>query len=166
MDKTIRCYIQGLVVATVLSCGPEEEKFYFILKENQQFCWRRKKVKVTQSCPAPCDPMDYRVHGILQARILKWIAIPFSRGSSQTRDQTQVPCTAGRFFTSWATREARGKWFLLRLRENVCECTLSHSVLSDSLQPHGLQPARSLSFLHWRVHSLPLSHLRSPREDI
>ena len=37
-----------------------------------------------------CDPMDYTVHGILQARILQWVAFPFSRGSSQLRDQTQV----------------------------------------------------------------------------
>ena len=43
---------------------------------------------------------------ILQARILKWAAIPFSRGSSYPRDQTQVSCIAGRFFTVWATREA------------------------------------------------------------
>ena len=48
----------------------------------------------------------YIVHGILQARILEWVAFPFSRGSSQPRDQTQVSCIAGRFFTSWATREA------------------------------------------------------------
>ena len=47
------------------------------------------------------------VHEILQARILEWIAIPFSRGSSQPRDGTQVSCIAGRFFTSWATREAQ-----------------------------------------------------------
>ena len=46
------------------------------------------------------------VHGVLQARILEWVAMPFSRGSSQPRDQTQVSCTADRFFTSWATREA------------------------------------------------------------
>ena len=45
-------------------------------------------------------------HGILQARIPEWVAIPFSRGSSQPRDQTQVSCIAGRFFTIWATREA------------------------------------------------------------
>ena len=50
--------------------------------------------------------MDYTVHGILQARILEWAAIPFSRESSQLRDQTQVFYTAGGFFTSWATREA------------------------------------------------------------
>ena len=48
------------------------------------------KVKGVQSCPTFCDPKDYIVHGILQARILAWIASPFSRGSSQTRDQTQV----------------------------------------------------------------------------
>ena len=43
------------------------------------------KVKVTQSCPTFCDPMDYTVHGILQARILEWVAVPFSRGSSRPR---------------------------------------------------------------------------------
>ena len=68
------------------------------------------KVKVTQSCPALCDPMDYTVHGILQARILEQIAFPFPRGSSQPRDQIQVSHTAGKFITSWATREARENW--------------------------------------------------------
>ena len=49
------------------------------------------KVKVTQSCLTLCNPMDYMYSpGILQARILEWVAIPFSRGSSQLRDQTQV----------------------------------------------------------------------------
>ena len=62
-------------------------------------------VKVTQSCPTLCDPMDYKVPGIFQARIPEWVAFPFSRGSSQPRDWTQVSCIAGRFFTSWATRE-------------------------------------------------------------
>ena len=60
-------------------------------------------------CPALYDPMDYTVHGILQARILEWVAFPFSRGSSQPRDQTQVSCIEGIFFTSWATREARNQ---------------------------------------------------------
>ena len=54
-----------------------------------------------------CDPMDYTVHGILLVRILEWVAFSFSRGSSQPRDRTQVSCIAGRFFTSWATREAQ-----------------------------------------------------------
>ena len=55
-------------------------------------------MKVTQSCLTLSDPMDYTVHGILQARILEWVAMPSSRGSSQPRDQTQVSCIAGRFF--------------------------------------------------------------------
>ena len=58
------------------------------------------KVKVAQSCLTLCDPMDYTVHGILQARILEWVVSPFSRGSSQPRDQTQVSLIAGGFFTS------------------------------------------------------------------
>ena len=54
--------------------------------------------------------MDCIAHGILQARILEWVAIPFSRGSSQPRDRTQDSCIAGGFLTSWAIREApRGK---------------------------------------------------------
>ena len=65
------------------------------------------KVKVAQLCPTLCDPMDYTLHGILQARILEWIAFAFSRGSSQTKDQTHISCIAGRFFTSWAIKEAR-----------------------------------------------------------
>jgi len=47
----------------------------------------RTKVKVAQSCPTLCDPMDYTGQGILQARILEWVAFPFSRGSSQPRDR-------------------------------------------------------------------------------
>ena len=58
------------------------------------------KVTVTPSCPTLCDPVDCTVHRILQATILEWVAVPFSRGSSQPRDQTQVSHTAGRFFTS------------------------------------------------------------------
>ena len=50
--------------------------------------------------------MDYIVHGILQARILERVALPFSRGAYQTRDRTQVSYIAGGFFTSWVTREA------------------------------------------------------------
>ena len=55
--------------------------------------------------------MDYTVHGILQARILGWVALSFSRWSSQPRDQTQVSCITGRFFTNWATREAQTVWY-------------------------------------------------------
>ena len=68
------------------------------------------EVKITQSCPTLCDPMGYTVHGILQVRILEWVAVPFSRRSSQPRDWTQVSCIVGWFFTSWATREAQEYW--------------------------------------------------------
>ena len=57
-------------------------------------------VKVAQLCLTLCDPMDCTVHGIFQARILEWVAFPFSRGSSQPRVQTQFSCIAGKFFTS------------------------------------------------------------------
>ena len=61
------------------------------------------KEKVTQSCLTLCDPMDYTVYGILQARRLEWVAGPFSRGSSQPRDQTQVSLIAGGFYPAEPT---------------------------------------------------------------
>ena len=66
---------------------------------------------VAQSCLTLCDPMDcslpgFSVRGILQVRILEWAAISFSGGSSWPRDQTQVSCIAGRFFTIWDACEA------------------------------------------------------------
>ena len=57
-------------------------RFIYLIK------WKWKSLSHLQLC----DPMDYKVHGILPARILEWVAIPFSRGSSQPRDQTQVSC--------------------------------------------------------------------------
>ena len=64
----------------------------------------------SQSCPILCNPVDYTAHGILQARILEWVALTLSRGSSKPRDQTQVSYIAGGFFTSWATREGQEYW--------------------------------------------------------
>ena len=63
------------------------------------------KVKFAQSRLTLCDPMDYGVYAILQARILEWVAFPISRGSSQSRDLTQVSCIAGGFFPA----EPQGK---------------------------------------------------------
>ena len=65
---------------------------------------------VTKSCltlfnSMDCSPPDSSLHGILQARVLKWVAIPFSGGSSPPRDRTQVSCIAGRIFTIRAIRE-------------------------------------------------------------
>ena len=91
-------------------------KSSFVIKaeSTQAFCllsprWK-VKVKVAQSCPTHCDPMDYKVHGILPARTLEWVAYPFSSGSSWPRDRTQVSCMAGGFFTTRATREAQEYW--------------------------------------------------------
>ena len=91
-----------------------------------------KKVEVAQSCLTLCYPMDYTVHGILQARILEWVAsgkLPFSGGSSQPRNQIRVPCIAGRFFTNWAkywvlkagTEEGEDK----ALQKHRCETQLT-----------------------------------------
>ena len=74
-------------------------------------CGFWKWSEVTQLCPTLCNPIDcslpgFSVHVIFQTRVLEWVAISFSRGSSQPRDQTQVSSIAGRCFTLWATREA------------------------------------------------------------
>ena len=81
---------------------------FFIWKSIRMDTEDKVKVKVTQLCPNLCNPREFRtIHGILQARILEWVAVPFSRGSSQPRDWTQVSRIAGGFFKSWATREAQ-----------------------------------------------------------
>ena len=68
-----------------------------------------RKVLFTQSCltrdPMDCSPPGSSVHRILQARILEWVVIPFSKGSFHPKDRTWVSCVAVRFFTKWATRE-------------------------------------------------------------
>ena len=82
------------------------------LKQELFYCcvWK-VRVLVAQSCPTLCDPMGCSLpgssaHGILQARILECVAIPFSRGSCCPRHQTLVSSVAGRFFTIWVNREA------------------------------------------------------------
>ena len=89
-------------------------------------------VLVAQLCPTFCDPMDYSlpgssVRGILQARILEWVAIPYSRGSSRPRDQTWVSGIAGKIFTVWATRE--GPWFF-----KVVKCKNIYKALGANTQ--------------------------------
>ena len=68
------------------------------------------KVKVSQLCPTLCDPMNYIVHGILQARILEWVVYPFSSGSSWRRNRTRVSCIAGGFFANWVVRKPLDFW--------------------------------------------------------
>ena len=97
-------------------------------------------MKVTQSCPTLCDPMDYTVHRILLVRILEWVAFSFSRESSQPRDQTQVSHTAGGFFTNRAIREAQAEhtWCLTGSGRNGC---------LHELVPIYLYPLRSFLYL-------------------
>ena len=89
-DRTPVSYLAGRFFTTEPPGKPHDERY---------------EVKVTQSCLTVCDPTDYTVHGILQARIPEWVDFSFSRGSSRPRDQTQVSSIASRFFTSWVTRE-------------------------------------------------------------
>ena len=102
------------------------------------------KEKVTQSSPALCYPMDYTVHGILKARILEQLAFPFSRGSSQPRDRTQVSCIVGRFFTSWATREGPKK---LARKKNINQCVSPMRVI---WRPYFI----FILFFNWRILAL------------
>ena len=118
--------------------------------------------------------MDYAIHSIIEARILEWVAFPFSRGSSQPRDWTQVSCIAGGFFTSWATREAQEYWSgwpipspadlpdrgielgspALQVDSFPTELSGKHesesrSVMSNSLRPHGLYSPWNFPGHYW-----------------
>ena len=75
----------------------------------KQRSWKESESESYSAVSDSLQPLGL-VHGILQARILGWVAFPFSRGSSQPRDQIQVSHIAGRFFTSWASREAQEYW--------------------------------------------------------
>ena len=71
---------------------------------------REVKVKVAQSFLALCNHKDYTAHKILQAKLLEWVAFPFSKEFSQPGDWTQVSHIVGGFFTSWAIMEAQEYW--------------------------------------------------------
>ena len=110
-----------------LATGPPDRSHLVLDMYGGLRCqWRVKASEwVTQSCPALCDPMHcslpgFSVHGILQAGILEWAAISFSRGSSQARDQTPVSWIAGEFFMVWDTREAPGARPFINYRRWFC----------------------------------------------
>ena len=91
---------------------------------------------VAQSSSTLCDPMDCSPQpplsmGVLQARIVEWVAMPSSRGSSQPRDWTQVSHIAGRFFTIWATREASQPPLFFSMKESESEVAQSCLTLCD-----------------------------------
>ena len=104
---------------------------------------------VAKSCPTLCNPRDcslpvFSVHGILQARILEWVAIPFSRGSSWHRNWTCVSCIAGRFFTVRVTREALGYLYQI-IKTRLVQKLLDGMILIVTTAPPptcGLQHAR------------------------
>ena len=99
---------------------------------------------VAQSCPTLCNPMDCSspgssFYGISQARILEWITISYSRGSSWPRDQTRISCVScigRRILYHWATWQAPITTY--------CSCCWVTSVVSDSVRPHRRQPTRML----------------------
>ena len=115
---------------------------------------------VTQSCLTLCNPMDCSlpgssVHGLLKARILEWVASPFSKGSSWPRDWTQVSCIASRCFTIWATREALQ---CKRLRFNLWV----EKILRDKQQQREWRPLTRFITIHmqiFKVCSLRVFHL-------
>ena len=90
-------------------------------KKPQLFCIRTGPLGYSLSSCIPgqssmSDPPGSSVHGILQARTLEWVAIPFSRGSPPPRDRTRVSCVAGRVFTVWASRDTHNlPWMLCKL---------------------------------------------------
>ena len=122
-------------------------------------------VLATQSCPTLWDPMDcnppgFSVHGILQACILEWIAMPSSRGASQPRDQTQISCIAGRLFSIWTTRlfpRAAQLKFTFVWREKLTWPQLSsrwHSALESSHYAlRKMQRKIWVKSQHWELHS-------------
>ena len=96
---------------------------------------------VAQSCPPLCDPIDLACQaslfiGILQTRILEWVAVPSSRGSSQPTDQTQISCIAGGFLTVWATRSGFGQ-----ISKGTCSLKWNKSAkFANCLQKETLSP--------------------------
>ena len=122
----------------------------FLLQKSSLWIWKVKpltgrkwsvggSVMLIPHDPMDCCLPDSSVHGILQVRILEWVAIPFSRGSSQPRDRTWVSCTAGRFFTIWATREDGPSSFLSQYSHSrsleVSDWSCSGHTTSLSLVP-------------------------------
>ena len=127
--SSVRGIFQAIVLEWIVisfstgSSQPRDQNWVSSIVDRRFTIWA---MLVTQSCPTLCDLMDCSppgssLHEIFQARILEWVAISFSRGSSQPRDRTQVTCTVGRFFTEWATREAQ--WNIIQ-PQNLKSCYL------------------------------------------
>ena len=133
----------AMMLALVLTANTSQ--IWLLIYYKIEWKWKL----VAELCLYLCYPVDYcppgsSVHGIFQARVLEWVAISFTRGSSPPRDWTWVSCMAGRFFTNWATRKAqkieynytfkkkkkkeypRTKWSLFQ-ESQTCSILKSHS---------------------------------------
>ena len=147
---------QGMVKETICLC---QSMSRFIIVAFIVFpLYSYLKSEVTQSCLILCNPMDCSlpgssIHGIFQARILEWVAISFSRGSSWPRDWTQVSGIAGRRFTVWTTREA-----LIQIYYIIIDSLISNMIYrSDTEQEPAFRRAGEASMLSRDFHRL--SHL-------
>ena len=114
---------------------------------------------VAQSCPTVCDsmhcsPPDSSVHRIHQARILQWVAIPFSRGSSWPRDWTWVSCISGRFFTVWAAREA----LFCNQRSHPIMQQLEKSPLAAAKTQSSQKKKKHVLYTHTHTHTHTHAH--------
>ena len=104
-----------------------------------------------------CSPPGSSLHGILQARVLEWVALSFSRGSSWCRDRTQVSCIPGRHFNLWATREAQSnsqssrikpRWAIFTLMVRPRPVFKEHTITWEEFM-NGVRQCRNISVLKW-----------------
>ena len=127
----------------------------YIITQHEGTSWTSNSsgwVSDSHSCPILYDPMNYTVHGILQAKILEWVAFPFSRRSFQLRDQTQVSCITGRLFYQLNHQESRGRGLLLLCASTepwVSKLFLSVFLLHSQL-------SSTFASMHFRGFSLPV----------
>ena len=127
------CYT-GWTSNKVLMCRPGGQSQYPVMNCSGKECTNMYKVcellrRVWLCNPAGCSSLGSSVHGILQARTLGWVAMPFSRGSSRPKDQIFLSCVSGRFFTVWATSEA--PTYVCRNVGSLCCTTEVNSVVNQ-----------------------------------
>ena len=146
------------------------------------FLWTRESESISCSAvsaslrPRDCSPPGSSLHGILQARKLEWVAIPFSRWSSPPRDWTQISCTWSRFFTIWATKEAPGQVKIYRSQSSArgsllfscgqhvlghCPVPLSSEPLLHSVLPRGRCQCGLLCMPVWERKNPPQAPLKA-----
>ena len=117
-----------------------------VAKTPSEVKWSEKLLSCVQffATPWPAAHQAPLFMGILQARTLEWVAFPFSRGSSQPKDQTQVSCTAGRFFTDWTTREAQTNYDLQQFVKVYLYEQKSISFSPDLIPPEFWNPQTTI----------------------